>query len=211
MFVRSCWQPQSTEDMFALIETNPWALIITAGGEGLDATNLPLLLERGRGPLGVLVGHIAVANHQASILRAATDEVLVVFQGPYSYVTPSWYPRRDMPSTYYYMTVHCRGRIREQTREALEASLETLTVRMESAIPHGWRMSEIPRSDITRRLPAIMGFEIDVSRIEGKFKLGQDEPLADALAVAEALALSDEAPHRALAEAVRRHNIDRAG
>ena len=65
--------------------------------------------------------------------------------------------------------------------------VEVLTSRMEDPIPNGWKTTEIPQSEITRRLPAIMGFEIEIERLEGKFKLGQDEPKRDALAVADRL------------------------
>jgi transcriptional regulator len=210
MFVRSCWQPRSTDEMYALIDANPWALLVSAGAEGPLATNLPLLLDRTRGPHGVLVGHIALVNEQARALRSSTAPVLAVFHGPYSYVTSSWYPRRQMPPTYYYTAVHCYGHLHEQSRENLEASLEVLTESMESAVPSGWHTSEIPHAEITRRLPAIMGFEIAIERIEGKFKLGQDEPKDDALAVADHLAQSTDHSLRVLADAVRRHNSDRA-
>jgi transcriptional regulator len=92
-----------------------------------------------------------------------------------------------MPSTYYYTAVHCFGTIEMQEEAALDEHLEDLTQRMESSIPGGWRTDEIPRTEITRRFAAIAGFRILVDRLEAKFKLGQDEPLRDALAVAEQL------------------------
>ncbi len=210
MFVRPCWKPRTQEEISELIDQNPWALLVSNGEEGPYATNMPLLLDRSRGDYGVLVGHIAKANPHAEALERSSSSTLAIFQGPYSYVTASWYPNRDMPSTYYYTTAHCYGHLRLQTNIALERSLEVLTDRMESQFPNGWKTTEIDHSGITRRLNHILGFELPIDRIEGKFKLGQDEPRKDALAVADKLALATDASHRALSEMIRLHNQDRS-
>lgn len=209
MFVRECWKPRSTEEMAQLMDAYPWAVLVTQDENGPLATNLPLVLDRTRGPHGVLVGHLARANEHSRALFDSSTPSLAIFHGPASFITASWYPNRDMPGTYYYMAVHCYGRVRPQSATDLEAALGILNHRMESPIPNGWRMDEIPHSEITRRLPGIVGFELEIDRMEGKFKLGQDEPRSDALAVAQHLALSPQPDHRALAAAVRRANIDR--
>lgn len=208
MFVRPSWKPRAHEELCELIDSNPWALLVSNGADGPVATNLPLLLDRARGPHGTIVGHLARANPHAAAL-AADSPTLAVFEGPWSYVTASWYPRRQMPSTYYYTSVHCYGRVRQQSDAELETWLAALNDRMESGVPDGWRMDEIPRSEITRRLPHIVGFELAIERIEAKFKLGQDEPRGDALAVADRLARSEDASDRALAGMIRRYNTDR--
>ncbi|ACO31766.1 MULTISPECIES: FMN-binding negative transcriptional regulator [Acidobacterium] len=207
MFVRSCWKP-TEEDLWKLVEANPWALLVNNGPEGPFATNLPLILDRTR-EKPVLVSHIARANEHAQALREAATPTLAIFHGPVSYVTASWYPQRDMPSTYYYTAVHCYGRVRIQDQPDLRASLEELTRGMESKYPAGWKTSEIPPQDITRRLPAIMGFELEVDRAEGKFKLGQDEPVKDALAVGNKLAESSDPAMLHLSELVIRYNRGR--
>ena len=209
MFVRPSWRPQSPEEPYEIIETYPWALLVNNGDDGPLVTNLPLLLNRNQGPHGTLLGHLARANEHAQLLFAAKEPTLAVFQGPYSYVTPSWYPNRDMPGTYYYSAVHCYGRIRMQSDAELEATLKVLNDRMERPIAGGWRIDEVPRSEITRRLPSIAGFEIAIERLEAKFKYGQDEPRKDALAVADRLTESTDPSQRVLGEAVRRANIDR--
>lgn len=208
MFVRPSWRPRAAEEMLRLIDENPWALLVNNGEEGPQATNLPLLLDRSRGKGGVLVGHMARANHHAEALPPKAP-TLAIFAGPYSFVTASWYPNRDMPSTYYYTAVHCYGGMRLQTEAELERWLGVLTDRMEGRFPNGWKVTEVPRSEITRRLPFIVGFEIEIERLEGKFKLGQDEPKKDALAVADQLARATDPSHRALAEMIRRYNADR--
>ncbi len=211
MFIRSCWQPRSLDTAYKLVDDYPWALLVDSGEAGPFATNLPLLLDRTRGRHGVLLGHLARANDHARALFAGAAPTLAIFHGPQSYVTASWYPQRQMPSTFYYMAVHCYGRLREQTTAELEHTLGRLNDRMEMPIPDGWRMDEIPHSEITRRLPHIVGFELEIERFEAKFKLGQDEPLRDALAVADHLASSRDPEHLALAAAIRRENADRPG
>lgn len=211
MFIRPCWQPRSPEDALELIEQNPWALLVSNGAEVPFATNLPLLLDRSAEGT-VLLGHIARGNDHARALFSDGDasRVLAVFEGPWSYVTASWYPQRDMPSTYYYTAVHCTGTIEMQDEAALDRSLEDLTQRMESRYPNGWRTTEIPREAVTRRFAFITGFRIHVHRIEAKFKLGQDEPLRDALAVADALEQRASPQDHALAALVRHHNCARS-
>jgi transcriptional regulator len=209
MFVRPSWRPRTLEEMYRLIEQHPWALLVSNGDDGPYATNLPLLLDRAKGERGTLVGHIARGNEHALVLESALVPTLAVFEGPYSYVTPAWYPNRDMPSTYYYTAVHCRGRVRVQTDAELLRWLDVLTKRMEAEVPNGWSIGEVARSEITRRLPLIMGFELEIERLEGKFKLGQDEPKRDALAVARELARSPDPSHRALAELTCLYNEDR--
>ena len=209
MFVRPCWRPQSPDDTYRLIEDYPWALLVNNGDDGPFVTNLPLLLDRTKGLFGTLLGHLARANDHANVLFAASQPTLIVFHGPYSYVTPSWYPGRDMPGTYYYTAVHCYGRVRAQSDRELEATLNVLSDRMEKSIPGGWRIDEVPHSEITRRLPHIAGFELQIERLEAKFKLGQDEPRRDAIAVGDRLEASSDPGQRQLGADVRRANVNR--
>ena len=210
MFVRPEWEPLSEEDNFALIDAFPWGILVNNGENGPLATNLPLLLDRSRGTKGTLVSHIAVANEQAAVLKAAESApTLAIFHGPHSYVTASWYPNRDMPSTFYYTAVHCYGRVRVQSETELERWLNTLTEKMEGPIENGWKINDVPDYDIKRRLKYIVGFEIEIDRIEGKFKLGQDEPKKDAKAVGQRLAHSPDAEQSALAAMIDRFNAAR--
>jgi len=219
MFVRPCWQTTSSQDALSIIERHPWALLVSNGENGPLATNLPLLIENssepGSEPLGkpetslVLFGHLARANEHARYLANSTTPFLAIFEGPWSYVTASWYPGRDMPPTYYYTAVHCYGSVEVQDEPALHSSVESLTRQMESSYANGWRTDEIPLEAITRRLAAIVGFRMHVTRLEAKFKLGQDEPIRDALAVADALQAREAPDARALAGLIRKHNLAR--
>ena len=206
MVVRPCWRPASENDAIELVVKNPWALLASNGPDGPLATNLPLLFDGKRREQKVMFGHIARANAHWSLLKNSGSKALAIFEGPWSYVTASWYPKRDMPSTYYYTAVHCYGRLEWQSEDELDASLEILTRRMETPIPGGWATKEIPRSEITRRFASIAGFWFHVERMEAKFKLGQDEPLRDAMAVAERL----ENSNQDFASLIRAQNAGRA-
>lgn len=209
MFVRPCWLAQSEEDVFALMESNPWGLLVSNGINGPRVTNLAWMLDRRRGSRGCLTGHISRANEHAVALLQETSPVLAVFHGPSKYISASWYPLRDMPPTVYYTAVHCYGSLTFQDQPALRHTLEELTSRSESRFPDGWRTSEIPESEITRRLPAILGFDLVINRIEAKFKLGQDEPKRDAMAVGNRLLQSEDFMDRAVGEMVIRFNKNR--
>ena len=213
MFVRPCWIPKTEADTRQIIDQNPWALLVSNGNDGPLATNLPLLVAPRQTGSSidslVLVGHMANANEHLAQLRAEPQPVLAIFEGPWSYVTASWYPQRQMPSTYYYTAIHCYGRLEFQDEPALDASLEDLTQRMEASYPNSWSYREIPRSEITRRFAGITGFRMIVTRTEAKFKLGQDEPIEDALAVADVLDTHPAPQDRALAAMIRVQNVGR--
>jgi len=211
MFVRDCWRPNSEEEIFDLIEKNPWGLLVSNGPvdgnlAGPFATNLPFVLDRGR---RTLISHLSRDNAHAVALLAGEAPVLAILEGPSSYVTASWYPERSMPSTVYYTAVHCYGRLKFQDNAQLRDSLEELTTRSERRFLDGWKTSDIPESEITRRLPYILGFELKIERLEAKFKLGQDEPKHDALAVAEKLLSSANPQDRLLGEMTHRYNENR--
>jgi len=207
MFVRPVWKPKSEQEMFDFIDTNEWAVLVNNATEGPLATNMPLLLDRSRGPKGTLVGHIACANAHASALQSAITPTLAIFHGPYSYVTASWYPNRDMPSTYYYTAVHCYGSVSFQDETTLEHWLGVLNDKMESRFENGWKLNEVPDYDIKRRLKHILGFELQIEKMEGKYKLGQDEPKKDALAVARHLDV--DPAHRELSALIKAYNEER--
>lgn len=209
MFVRPSWLPQSEEDIYALIESNPWGLIVSNGINGPFVTNVPWILNRACGKFGCLTSHISRANQHAAALLNEKGPVLAIFHGPSKYISAGWYPGRDMPPTVYYTAVHCYGSLRFQEQAALREALEDLTDRNERNIPSGWRTSEIPESEITRRLPAILGFDLVIERIEAKFKLGQDEPKQDAMAVGQRLLGSADAADKILGEMIVRFNRDR--
>jgi transcriptional regulator len=183
-------EPRLTE-LHQLMRSRPLATIVADRGHGLDAEHIPLLLDDSRGDYGILQGHVAKAN---PIWREVRDgaEVLVLFHGPQHYVSPNWYPSKrehgKAVPTWNYAVVHARGRIHWKPEgEWLREMLERMTNRHEQAQAQPWRVTDAPREYIERQLQAIVGFEIAISSLTGKWKLSQNRSVMDRAAVISAL------------------------
>ncbi len=173
-------------------------LVSTVDGHPF-ATHLPLLLDPGMSTHGTLLGHMARANPQWQAFESG-QEVLAIFQGPHAYISPSWYETTPAVPTWNYATVHVYGvpRIIEDSQR-LATLVDRLTAVYESGMPQPWP-GDIPMDFKQKLLKAIVGFVIDITRIEGKFKLGQNRPLVDQQAVARRLAMQADPIAQELSE-----------
>ena len=186
------------EVMEALIAAHPFGLLISTGPEGLLANGVPFLMRE-----GVLRTHLARANPQWESLQ--DQEVLVVFQGPMAYVSPGFYASKaehgKVVPTWNYAMVQVRGRARV-TQEAawLGAQVSALTDAMEAGQRAPWAVSDAPGNFITQQMRAIVGVEVAISSMEGKWKVSQNRNTADREGVIAGL--EPEAP--AMADLVRR-------
>lgn len=187
--------PQFREDRLAVqhdvIRTNPLGLLITSGPGGLQANPVPFLLDSEAGECGTLRAHLARANPQCREIDAI-DECLVVFQGPQHYISPSWYATKHetgkVVPTWNYVTVHAWGRPKQIDDPVwLRRQLDDLTLRMEGGRPMPWQVSDAPADFIVAQLKGIIGLEIPIMRIEGKWKVSQNRPAADRAGVIAAL------------------------
>jgi transcriptional regulator len=171
-------------ELHALIDQHPLGTWVTVGGDfGLVANHVPFLLDSERGEFGTLVGHVARANPVWRSLAADNDS-LVIFQGPDAYVSPSWYPSKaehgKVVPTWNYAAVHAHGSARAiDDRASLMSLVEKLTARHETGRADPWKVSDAPADYIARRLDAIVGIEIPIRRIEGKWKVSQKEAPPD--------------------------------
>jgi transcriptional regulator len=162
------------EALHELIRAYPFATLVTRAADGLTANHLPFELVG-----EVLHGHVARGNELAQLDGA---QVLLVFQGPDGYISPNWYPSkhetgREVP-TWNYAVVHVHGRLRViDDATWLRRLLETLTNHHEAGQPQPWKISDAPDDHIETSLRAIVGLEIAIDRIEGKFKLSQNHPV----------------------------------
>jgi transcriptional regulator len=166
----------------ALIRAYPLGLLITAGPSGLTANPIPFLLDDD-GAHGILRGHLARANPQGQDL-AAVAESLVVFQGPQGYVTPSWYASKRahgrVVPTWNYATVHTWGRPRVIEDAAwLRRQIADLTALREKSRAEPWAVSDAPEPFVAAQVQALIGVEIPIARIEGKWKMSQNRPEPD--------------------------------
>lgn len=179
MYIPQDFKEQRPEVLHDVIREFSFGTLVSAGTDGLVASHIPFLLEADRGPYGTLVGHLALGNAQ---WRALSDEaeVLVMFQGPHAYISPSWYETQLVVPTWNYVAVHAYGRPRLiEDRAGLRAILEALIGTNERQFDEPWTMDHLAPEFVERLLGAIVGFEIPIDRIEGKFKLSQNRSPAD--------------------------------
>jgi transcriptional regulator len=181
-----------TDVLHAFIDAHPLGALVTQRAQGLSADHVPMLRATLEDGTQVLRGHIARANAVHREL-AADSPVLVIFSGPQAYITPSWYPSKQehgrVVPTRNYSVAHVHGRIRFIDEAAsLQELVERLTDRHEAPRATPWQVSDAPVDYIERMLSAIVGFEIRIEAIEGKFKQSQNRDARDRAGVAAGLA-----------------------
>lgn len=186
-----------------LVDANGFATLVSSGADGLMATHVPVMLDASRGPRGTLVAHLARANPHGAALDGA--EVMVVFQGPHGYVSPSWYAAALAVPTWNYAAVHVYGRARLVSDPGrLQEMVAQLVAKYESGRAAPWSMAGLPAKFIDGMLKGIVGVEIDIARVDGKQKLSQNRSPVDRQQVIAALAASSHADDRALADYMAR-------
>jgi transcriptional regulator len=179
---------RSQESLYRLIRDNSLGTLVTSNGEVSDANHVPFLVDSA--PPGKLMAHVPRAN---PVWKSLADRaVLVIFQGPNAYISPSWYASKrehgKVVPTWNYAIVHVRGKARViEDRVWLRNHLEQMTTTHESKFAHPWKISDAPAEYVEQLLGSIVGIEIDILGLEGKFKLGQNRPEADQLGVAREL------------------------
>jgi transcriptional regulator len=188
------------EALHGLIRSHPLGLLISSGKDGPVADLIPFLLDGDIGPHGRLRAHLARANpHWRQIADNPDRPVLAVFQGVDSYVTPSWYETKretgKVVPTWNYVVVQVRGRARAIEDEAwLAGQIAELTATQEAARAEPWQVSDAPETFIASQIKGIVGLEIDIADIRGKWKVSQNRPVADRAGVAAGLIESDDDP-----------------
>lgn len=188
-----------------LMRHHPLATLVTVGANGLSAEHVPLLLRRGAAGQNLLVGHVARGNPLA---QAHLADVLVVFQGPQCYVSPNWYASKvdggQVVPTWNYAVVHATGTLRTLDDPTWKrALLHELTQAHEQAQPHPWAVDDAPAPYIERLLGAIVGIEIEVTALSGKWKVSQNQPAANQASVVAGLRHAGSEQHHAMADLVQ--------
>ena len=195
MYIPEHFRESRSDVLLAFIAQHPLATLVANTAQGLTANHIPLLWHAVGDGSNVLRGHVARGN---TIWRAVDRgaSVLAIFTGAEHYISPTWYPskREDGKAvpTWNYAAVHVRGYIRFIEDAAwLRAMVESLTDVHESSIADRWHVSDAPADYIDAMLRAIVGFEINVTGVEGKFKGSQNRSLADRTSVASNLRAGD--------------------
>lgn len=199
MYVPPVFAEKRIEVMHRLIEENDFGLLVSQGDDGLIASHLPFLLDRQRGPHGTLTGHLARANPHGKVL-AKGGEAMVVFSGPHGYVSPRWYKQHPAVPTWNYASVHAYGTPRViEDSVALRRILAQLVARHEGEGHGAWSMAGLPEDYTQGMLRGIVGFEIEIARLDGKIKLSQNRGAEDRREVIAALDAAPSPGDRALA------------
>jgi transcriptional regulator len=192
MYIPRANQEDSTPVIHKLMEEQPFASLITMGTSGLFATHIPMVLEQNGTPLGRLRGHISRANQQWHEFTPSI-EALAIFSGPQHYITPSWYPEKQKTAkvvpTWNYVVVHAYGHLRViEDSQWLMAHLESLVTIHEAGSPAPWKIGDAPADYIASQIKGIVGLEMVITRLEGKWKVSQNRSEQDRVGVAEGLA-----------------------
>lgn len=191
MYLPSHFEERRPEALHDLIARHPLGMLVTHGSGGLDANHVPFELDAGAGPHGVLRAHVARDNPLWQSV-ADGDEVLVVFRAAQAYVSPNWYPSKHeahkLVPTWNYRVVHAHGTITVRDDERYVRGLVArLTRQHEAGQPRPWKMGDAPSDYIDAMLKSIVGLEIAVARLVGKFKLSQNRETRDRVSAAQVL------------------------
>jgi transcriptional regulator len=203
MYQPSHHRQDRLEAQHGLIRAYPLGTLVTVGPDSILANPVPFLLDVAASPKGVLKAHVARAN---PLWRAhdPAREALVIFQGPQCYVSPSFYASKaetgKVVPTWNYVTVQVHGRLKViEERAWLLDQIRALTALQEAGQPVPWTIDDAPTDFISAMLAAIVGIEIDIDRIEGKWKLSQNRSPGDQRSLVEALRRSSQESARAIA------------
>jgi transcriptional regulator len=208
MYLPKNFEETRVEVLHELIRAHPLGALVTLGADGLEANHIPFEVDADPAPLGTLRGHVARANPVWRELSRGA-EALAIFQGPQTYVSPSWYPSKQeggkVVPTWNYAVVHAYGTPRAVDDAAwLRAFVEKLTHRHEAGRATPWKVTDAPADYVDKMVTAIVGIELPVARLLGKWKVSQNRPPRDREGVVAGLQDQGGDVSRAMAELVRR-------
>jgi len=178
-----------------------FAMLVTHEDKGLNASHLPLILDRERGKYGTLIGHMARANKQWKAFDES--EVMIIFNGPHAYISPTWYEQHPSVPTWNYTTVHAYGVPRlTEDQATIDKALHALVKYQEKDRSPEWVM-DVPDDYMDMMRKAIVAFEVPITRIEARFKLSQNKSETDKQNVISELLKSEYASDVAMGELMK--------
>ena len=191
-----------TEVLIEHIERFDFGMLVSHGAAELVASHIPFLVERDGAELH-LQGHLARPNPQIDDLEGGA-EVLAIFHGPHAYISPKWYATDPSVPTWNYVDVHAYGTVRlVEDAVWLRCFLHRLSERHEAGNPAPWQVQDLPEAYLQGMLKGIIGLDITVTRLEGKYKLSQNRPAADRPGVIAALEAQSNPDAHAVARLMR--------
>ncbi len=204
MYLPKQFEVQDLTVLHQLIHDYPLATLVNYQAENLNANHIPLMLlpESEASSWGALQGHVARANPLLQEIQE-NPEVLVIFQGAQSYISPSWYPskqeKHQVVPTWNYTAVHAYGKVRLiEDSLWLKTHLAAMTAQHESLFPEPWKLTDAPVEYVEKMLKAIVDIEIHITKLQGKWKVSQNRPPQDQQGVIEHLQAHDNSEMAAL-------------
>ena len=206
MYLPKHFEETRVDVLHELIRAHPLAALVTLTAGGLDANHIPFEIDPDPAPFGTLRGHVARANPVCRDFSPGVD-ALVIFQGPGTYVSPSWYPSKQdggkVVPTWNYAVVHAYGPLRViDDARWLRGFVERLTNRFEAGRAAPWKVTDAPADYIEKMVTAIVGIEVPVARLAGKWKVSQNRPARDREGVVAGLQAQGTEASKAMAELV---------
>ncbi|HSI46605.1 MAG TPA: FMN-binding negative transcriptional regulator [Methylophilus sp.] len=210
MYIPKHFSENDHEALNEVIRAYPLATLVTNASGNLDANHLPLHFTQRENSLGTLSGHVARANPLGKQIVAG-QKVLAIFHGPQAYITPSWYPSKLHTSmvvpTWNYVVVHAHGQLTlRDDAEWLRKHLETLTAKHETGFEKPWQVEDAPLAFIETLIRAVVGIEIEITRLAGKCKVSQNQPVENQIGVMQGLRESEHEKDHEMASIIQRIN-----
>lgn len=191
MYQPGHFEETRAEVLHTLLRSHPLATLVTLAPHGLEANHIPLRLRTQGVPRPTLVGHVARANPLWRETDLATP-VLAIFQGPQHYISPGWYASKaehgKVVPTWNYAVVHAKGLLRVHDDAAwIRQQMQELTTQQEARMPAPWAVDDAPRDYTDRMIAAVVGIEISIESLVGKWKVSQNQPAANQASVQQGL------------------------
>jgi transcriptional regulator len=210
MYLPTQFEVTDVAIMQQLIRDYPLASVITRYAEEINANHIPLMMLPEPLPFGCLQGHVARSN---PLLREVQNnpEVLVIFQGTQSYISPAWYPSKQdnhqVVPTWNYTAVHAYGSVHLiEDAQWLKNHLAAMIAQHESIFPEPWKLTDAPADYLEKMLKAIVGIEIHITRLQGKWKVSQNRMPKDQQGVIEGLQAYG---NQEMAELVKKYSVSK--
>lgn len=174
MYTPSSFEETDLNKLHDFIEQHSFATLVSGSECDIHASHLPLLLDRDGGSHGRLVGHMARANPQWR--DAATGSALSIFHGPHAYISPTWYQDKNVVPTWNYVAVHATGKLKiVDDRSGISEIVRRYVDVYEAGLPTPWSIDSADADFIDGLIDSVVGFEITIDRLEGKWKLNQNQ------------------------------------
>jgi transcriptional regulator len=191
MYVPSHFREDRVPQLHETMRSIAFGALVTLGQDGLVASHVPMLIDAEPAPFGTVTGHIARANPQWRSIKPEIS-ALAIFTGPNSYISPAWYPTKQQTGkvvpTWNYVAIHATGKLRFfDDADSLRRIVTRLTDTHEAERAERWQVTDAPEAYIEAMLKAIVGFELTIAQLDGKWKMSQNRPAEDRAGVAEGL------------------------